>query len=88
MVSGIACGILSNEIDEDSFEYPYVYDSIFNATQMSDYTQLIGTLKEQKAAEISDNTELQNEAIEATKQVLRQFLTMSDMTKEYTVIFK
>lgn len=81
-------GILSNEIDADSFEYPYVYDSILNSTQMKDYTQLIGTLKEQKAAEISQNTQLQKEAMEATKQVLKQFLTVSDMTKEYTVIFK
>ncbi len=81
-------GIISNEIDADSFEYPYVHDSIFNATQMSDYTALIGTLKEQKALEVSENAALQKEAIESAKQVLKQFLTVSDMTKEYTVTFE
>lgn len=80
--------ILSNEIDAESFEFPYLSDSAFNTTQMNDYTELIGKLKTEKAEELMDNNEFVNEAMENTKDVLEQFLTVSETTKEYMVIFK
>lgn len=80
--------ILSNEIDAESFEFPYMSDSVFNTTQMNDYTELIGKLKAEKEEELMDNNELINEAMENTKDVLEQFLTVSENTKEYMVIFK
>lgn len=80
--------ILSNEIDAESFEFPYKSDSVFNTTQMYDYTELIDKLKTEKAEELMDNNEFINEAMENTKDVLEQFLTVSETTKEYMVIFK
>jgi hypothetical protein len=80
--------ILSNEIDAESFEFPYMSDSVFNTTQMNDYTELIDKLKAEKAEELMDNSEFINEAMENTKGVLEQFLTASETTKEYMVIFK
>lgn len=80
--------VLSNEIDADSFEYHYVSNAVFNTTEMEDYTELISTLKQQKAEEIAENTELKNQALENTKQIFKQLLSMSDMTKDYTIQFQ
>lgn len=80
--------ILSNEIDADSFEFPYMSDSIFNTTQMDDYTGLISKLKTEKAEELMENSVFMDEAMENTKAVLEQFLIVSETTKEYMVIFK
>ena len=79
--------ILSNEIDADSFEFPYMSDSIFNSTRMDDYTKLIGKLKAEKAEELMNNQAFINEAVRNTQTVLKQFLTVSEATKRYTVIF-
>lgn len=80
--------ILANEIDESSFEFPYMADSIFNATEMDDYVQLIGRLKQERADELMENTEFMEDALENTKYVIEKFLTASDVTKEYDVVFK
>ena len=80
--------IMSNEIDASSFEYPYVFDSVFNATNMKDYTVLIDELKELKAEEIMANTDFLNQAKENTKTVIRQFLTAGELTGEYAVEFR
>lgn len=80
--------VLSNEIDESSFQYPYVEDSIFNATVMEDYTSLLAGLKEDKEKEVNDNKELLKTAEENAKNVLKNFLTSSDVTKDYVVNFK
>ncbi|MDO5520658.1 MAG: DUF4230 domain-containing protein [bacterium] len=80
--------IIANEIDASSFEYPYKSDSIFNSTDMSDYTDLIDVLKQKKAEEVKNNTEFMKSAEENTKTVLKSFLTEAEATKEYTVTFK
>lgn len=80
--------IMSNEIDASSFEYPYVFDSVFNATNMKDYTVLIDELKELKAEEIMANTDFLNQARENTKTVIREFLSIGELTREYTVEFR
>ena len=41
--------ITGNEIDPESFEYPYISESVFNDTNMSHYTELLAALKQQKA---------------------------------------
>lgn len=81
-------GVLANEIDPESFEYPYVADSIFNSTVMENYTGLIGELKMDKENEVMENTELLTAAEENAKNVLKNFLTSSDVTKDYKVEFK
>ncbi len=80
--------ILSNEIDESSFEFPYTSDSIFNSTQMGDYMELIGELKQEKENELWENAEFMSYALENTKVVLENFLTKSEMTRAYEIIFK
>lgn len=81
-------GIITNEIDNSSFEFPFESDSVFNNTGMSDYTELLATLKEQKAEEVTNNTEFMDEARQNTENVLESFLTVSDATKDYKVIFE
>ncbi len=80
--------ILANELDESSFKFPYMSNSIFNATEMDDYVELIGRLKQERADELMGNTEFMESALSNTQYVLEKFLTASDMTKEYDVVFK
>lgn len=80
--------IKSNEIDDSSFEYPFEANSIFNTTGMSDYTELLATLKEKKEEEVKSDTEFMDTARQNTENVLKEFLTASDVTKDYTVIFE
>lgn len=80
--------ILANELDESSFEFPYMADSIFNATEMDDYVELLGRLKQERADELMANTAFMEDALENTKSVIEKFLTASDVTKKYEVVFK
>ena len=80
--------IKSNEIDDSSFEYPYESDSVFNTTGMSDFTELLATLKEKKEEEVKSDTEFMDTARQNTETVLEDFLTASDVTKDYTIIFE
>lgn len=80
--------IKSNEIDNSSFEYPFEADSVFNTTGMNDYTELLATLKEKKEEEVKGDTEFMYTARQNTTNILKEFLTASDVTKDYTVIFK
>ncbi|MDO5293952.1 MAG: DUF4230 domain-containing protein [bacterium] len=80
--------IIANEIDASSFKYAYKSDSIFNSTDMSDYTSLIDALKQKKAEDVKNNTEFMQSAETNTKTVVKSFLTEAEATKEYTVNFK
>lgn len=80
--------IVANEIDDSSFEYPFESSSIFNPTEMSDFTELRQQLKDKHAEEIMNDAQFMNSATENTKNVLKDFLTVSSETKDYTVIFK
>lgn len=79
--------ILSNEIDESSFEFPYMSNSVFNATEMDDYVELIARLKQEKAVGLFEDAEFMNAALANTKEILKNFLTLADATKEYEVVF-
>lgn len=81
-------GIMSNEVDASSFSYPYVSNSVFNLTEMEDYTGLIARLKQKKEREVAENTELMNDALRNAKKVLENLLTASDATKEYRIVFQ
>lgn len=80
--------VLSNEIDHSSFEYPYVSDSVFNKTEMQDYTNLIDELKKDKEEEIIANEAFMKEAEKNVMDVLKNFLTVSEVTKDYKVVFE
>ena len=81
-------GIIANEIDTSSFEFPFMSDSIFNATDMSDYVELVDQLKKAKGEEVLNDTEFMNFAKEKTQKVLKSFLTSAEDTKQYKVNFK
>lgn len=83
-----AVKILASEIDEASFEYPFMSDSIFNATGMPDYIELIGKLEKEKADELLKNTGFMDAALANAKQVIANFLTVSDVTNTYQIVFK
>lgn len=80
--------IISNEIDNSSFEYPFESDSVFNTSGMSDFTELLAKLKDKKQKEVMNNKEFMDSAVQDTKNVLEDFLTAADATKEYKVIFE
>ncbi|HOO25787.1 MAG TPA: DUF4230 domain-containing protein [Clostridiales bacterium] len=80
--------IMTNEIDASSFEYPFVSDSVFNPTVMENYTNLIATLKSLKEEELKKDKEFMDEAKRNTRNVIQRFLTFSDATKDYNVIFQ
>ncbi len=80
--------VFSNEIDPASFEYPHITDSVFNNTEMGDYTDMIATLKVEKEAEILNNVEFMTSARKNAEQILSEFLTASTLTQDYTVMIK
>lgn len=80
--------ITSNDIDPTSFEYPFKSDSIFNPTDMEDFTKLQAELEQAKAKEVLGDQEFMLAARSNTENVLRDFLTSADATKEFIVNFK
>lgn len=80
--------IMSNDIDEETIEYPYVSDSIFTATKMEDYTKLLDEIKTEKGQRILADSVYQEQVRRNTERIMEDFLTESDLTKEYKVIFK
>lgn len=81
-------GIILNEIDENSFEYPFEQNSIFNPQDMGDFTQLLADLKEQHATAALADTELMGKAKSNTEQVISKFLTSSADASDYKVQFE
>lgn len=81
-------GIIANEIDTSSFKFPFISDSIFNSTDMSDYVKLVDQLKKAKGEKVLNDKEFMDSAKENTQTVLKSFLTSADATKQYTVNFK
>ncbi len=80
--------ILANEIDASSFQYPYISNSIFNNTDMQDYTKLIDKLKAEKQEELLQNTAFMDQVLKNTQLVLSSFLTASESTRGYSVVFE
>lgn len=80
--------IMTNEIDSSSFKYYTVSESIFNPYNMGKSTDLIAKLKSVKEEQIKNDKEFMDEARKNTQNVLKEFLTNANATKDYTVIFK
>ena len=78
--------ILANEIDQDSFEFPYVSNSVFNQNEIPSFTKLLAELKELNAEKLLQNMEFMATVRMNTELVLRSFLTASDVTADYQVI--
>ena len=80
--------IRNNEIDHESFEYPYEKDSVLNHTNMQNYTELLAQLKNEKAADVLLDKDLMETAKINTQQVLEKFLAGSDMIHGYKIHFE
>ena len=80
--------VLSHDIDPASFRYYDVSKSVFNATEMGDVTELIRQLKAEKEAQARENPEVWDQADTDARNVIRGFLTSSELTRDYTVIFE
>ncbi len=80
--------ILSHQMNEKDFKFFDVKNSIFTETNLEDYSDLMGELKEQKEKQLSEDEEFFDSVTENTQNVLKDFLTVSDKTKDYTVVFK
>ncbi len=80
--------IRGNEIDHESFAYPYEKDSVLNHTNMQNYTDLLAQLKNKKAADVLLDKETMEMAKANTQQVLEKFLTGSDLIHGYRILFE
>lgn len=80
--------VLSNEIFADTFEYPFVSDSVLNQTGMPDYTKLIDTLKKEKSKDVLSDKELLNACTENAKNIISSLFANSELTKNYTINFE
>lgn len=80
--------IMSHETDEDGFKYYDVSNSVFTETSLSDYTNLISSLKKEKESEIMLNEEFFTSVKENAKTIIREMLESSGVTDSYTVIFE
>lgn len=79
--------ILSHEMDEKDFKFFDVKNSVFTETTLENYSSLIAELKEKKKAQLEEDDEFYKSVTENAETVLKNFLTVSDKTKDYTVIF-
>ncbi|MBE5939683.1 MAG: DUF4230 domain-containing protein [Lachnospiraceae bacterium] len=80
--------VISNDIDEESLKIPFESNSIFNSTNLEDYSELFGALEKEREEALLANTEFINSALNNAKTILEQLLTVADETNEYKVIFK
>ncbi len=80
--------IIANEIDADSFEYITAKDSVFNDTDMENYTTLLAGLKKEKAEKVMGDKDLLDDAKHRSKAVIRELIEKSDLAADYSVIFE
>lgn len=80
--------LFSHEMNEDDFMYYDVMNSIMTETKMEDYTRLISELKAEQEQKLAADGEFYQSVTDNAKEVLTSFLTLSDNTKDYTVIYK
>lgn len=80
-------GVLSHDIDLGSFQFPFEEESIFNPKEMSDYVGALDQLKSKQAELVLNDQEYISNALHNTKEVLRIFLSNSELTKDYSVTF-
>ena len=88
MVSMPDVKIIANEIDEDSFQFITAKDSIFNNTDMQDYTKLIGELKKKKSEEVMERKDLIEDTKQKSQTVIANLIKHTALASDYTVTFE
>lgn len=79
--------IIANEIDQSSFEPEYESYSVLNPITLQDAYKSEDELKQEAADKVLANEELMQTALKNAQNVIRDFLTSADATKDYTVTF-
>ncbi len=79
--------ILSHEVDESSYKYYDVKNSIFTEIAMEDYTKLVSKLKADKEAKLVEDDEFFKTVSDNAKNVLKGFLLGADELKDYQINF-
>ena len=80
--------VTSHVIDENSFVYLDVKDSIFTQTNMEDYTGAIADLKKNTEEVLLADGELYQDALQNAKEVINGFLKNAEVTGDYEIIFE
>ena len=79
--------IFSHEINENSFKFFDVKNSVFIETNLEDYTSLVSDLKKKKEDYLLNDGEFMDSVKENSERVIADFLTVSENTKDYKVIY-
>ena len=79
--------IISNELDMDSFETYDVKTSVFTKISMKNVTDQLDVLKKNMAEEFESRGEYQKTVTENAKLLIKSFLGLSELTKEYDIEF-
>lgn len=80
--------IIANEIDTNSFKLIDSSDSIFNSSDLGDYTALFNKLKESQAKAVMSDDEFLEEAQKNARTLIRSLFAQADVTKDYTIVFE
>ena len=88
MVSMPDIKIITNEIDEESFQFITAKDSIFNYTDMQDYTKLLGELKKKKSEEVMKRKDLIEDTKQKGQTVIANLVKHTELASDYTVTFE
>ena len=75
-------------LEADDFTVYEVKNSVFTETKLDEFAELIGQLKQKKAAQLMSDTEFLETTRTEAEQVIRSFLKAADSTGEYTVVFR
>ena len=81
-------GIISNEIDLDSFEFVLEDSSPFNPLQMSKSTGVLSELKGKAEEQVLSDIDFMSQAQANAENVLSTFLYAAGIDSDYTIIFE
>lgn len=79
--------ILSHEIDQESFKFYDVKNSVFNETDLDKFTVQTAELKKAKEDELTKDDEFSKTVISNAETTIKGFLTFSQEMKDYDIIF-
>lgn len=79
--------ILAHEIDEDSFAFYTVKDSLFTRVQLEQFTAQIADLKAEKERQLALDGDFYTQVLDNAQQVIAGLLGAADSTRAYRVAF-
>ena len=80
--------IISHEVNEDSFEYYDVKNSIFVSSTMDEYIGEIAAIKEKKETELTEKGTIFKAAEQGAEVILKELLLSNEATKDYKLVFE